>query len=93
MTLAGTPTVPSPYLSLRFWLASTYCLASASRSCWNDTAKCGRSCPYAQRTWLTLLELGLPFETRKVDLSNKPKEFVDTYHEVYPDARGTHMLT
>ena len=46
------------------------------------------SCPYAQRTWLTLLELGLPFEARKVDLSSKPKEFVDTYHEVYPDASG-----
>ena len=56
-----------------------------------DTAKGGRSCPYAQRTWLTLLELGLPFETRKVDLSNKSKEFVDLYHEVYPDSAG--MLT
>ncbi|KAK9834181.1 hypothetical protein WJX81_006244 [Elliptochloris bilobata] len=43
------------------------------------------SCPHAQRTWLALSELGLPYETRKVDLSNKPKEFIDLYHEVYPD--------
>ncbi|KAL4452008.1 hypothetical protein ABPG75_007670 [Micractinium tetrahymenae] len=43
------------------------------------------TCPYAQRSWVTLLEKGLPFEIRKVDLTNKDAEFVETYRSIYPD--------
>lgn len=43
------------------------------------------TCPYAQRSWVALLEKGLPFEIRKVDLNNKDAEFVETYHSIYPD--------
>ena len=91
MTLAGTPTVPLPSLGTALLArTSIQCLSSASHHCWLPalTLPGVGSCPYAQRTWLTLLELGLPFEARTVDLSSKPKEFVDAYHEVYPDASG-----
>jgi len=37
-------------------------------------------CPYAQRTHMTLLEKGLAFERREVDLKNKP----DWFEEVSP---------
>ena len=37
-------------------------------------------CPFAQRTHMTLLEKGLAFERREVDLSNKP----DWFEEVSP---------
>ena len=37
-------------------------------------------CPYAQRTHMALLEKGLAFERREVDLSNKP----DWFNEVSP---------
>lgn len=30
-------------------------------------------CPFAQRVWLTLLEKGIPFETMKINLRNKPQ--------------------
>ncbi|KAL4424504.1 hypothetical protein ABPG77_006813 [Micractinium sp. CCAP 211/92] len=43
------------------------------------------TCPYAQRSWVALLEKGLPFEIRKVDLSNKDAEFVETYRSINPD--------
>ncbi len=34
-------------------------------------------CPYAQRTHMALLEKGLDFERREVDLSNKPDWFLE----------------
>jgi glutathione S-transferase len=34
-------------------------------------------CPYAQRTHMTLLEKGLTFERREVDLANKPDWFIE----------------
>ncbi|MBT5432516.1 MAG: glutathione S-transferase family protein [Alphaproteobacteria bacterium] len=37
-------------------------------------------CPFAQRTHMTLIEKGLEFERREVDLSNKP----DWFEEVSP---------
>ena len=40
-------------------------------------------CPYAQRSHLCLLEKGLDFERREVDLKNKPQWF----HEVSPYAK------
>jgi len=43
------------------------------------------SCPYAHRTWLALKEKAIPFDTVKVDLQNKSKEFEDLYHTVNPD--------
>jgi len=41
-------------------------------------------CPYAQRTHMTLIEKGLPFERREVDLKNKPAWFeeVSPYSKV-----------
>ncbi|KAL4443358.1 hypothetical protein ABPG75_011095 [Micractinium tetrahymenae] len=43
------------------------------------------TCPWSQRCRITLLEKGLPFEMREVDLSNKDAEFVKTYRSIYPD--------
>ena len=37
----------------------------------------GGTCPYAARTWITLLELGLPFEIVEIDAQNKPDWFLD----------------
>lgn len=34
-------------------------------------------CPYAQRTRLTLLEKGVPFELTEIDLQNKPDWFLE----------------
>ena len=39
----------------------------------------------AQRSWIALIEKGLSFEIRPVDLANKDAEFVDLYHSVNPD--------
>ena len=36
-------------------------------------------CPYAQRAWLTLLEKGIPFEKKRIDLKNKSKEYTEIY--------------
>ena len=71
--------------------AGAHCAASTSsyRDCLTLTKHCmAPSCPYAHRTWLALEELEQEYETRKVDLTNKSKEFVDLYHEVYPDPQG-----
>ncbi|KAI7842579.1 hypothetical protein COHA_003683 [Chlorella ohadii] len=43
------------------------------------------TCPYAQRSWVALIEKGLDFEIRKVDLQNKDAEFVSTYHSINPN--------
>ena len=37
----------------------------------------GGTCPYAARTWITLLELGLPFEIVEIDAANKPDWFLE----------------
>jgi hypothetical protein len=43
-------------------------------------------CPAdAQRSWVALLEKGLNFEIRKVDLDNKDAEFVAIYRSINPD--------
>lgn len=36
-------------------------------------------CPFAQRAWLTLLELGVPFELKETSLTDKPAWFSETY--------------
>lgn len=36
-------------------------------------------CPFAHRAWLTLLELGLPFEELSADLKNKQSWFSELY--------------
>ena len=36
-----------------------------------------RFCPYAQRTMLTLLAKGVPFEVVNINLKNKPDWFVE----------------
>ena len=39
----------------------------------------------AQRSWIALIEKGLSFEIRPVDLANKDAAFVDLYHSINPD--------
>ena len=39
----------------------------------------------AQRSWIALVEKGLPFKIRKVDLNNKDEEFVSLYRSINPD--------
>lgn len=36
-------------------------------------------CPFAQRSWITLLEKQVPFQKMKIDLKNKSQEFKDLY--------------
>lgn len=40
--------------------------------------------PYSQRVWITLLEKGLPFDFIKIDLEDKPADFVEMYRGVNP---------
>jgi glutathione S-transferase len=51
-------------------------------------------CPYAQRTHMTLIEKGLEFERREVDLSNKPDWFnkVSPYSKVPVVKIGEHVV-
>ena len=51
-------------------------------------------CPYAQRTHMTLIEKGLDFERREVDLSNKPDWFneVSPYSKVPVVKIGDHVV-
>ncbi|GAB1609438.1 glutathione S-transferase U20-like [Argonauta hians] len=37
---------------------------------------CAWYCPFAQRTWITLLEKGIPFKYEEIDLLNKTEEFL-----------------
>lgn len=37
----------------------------------------GGMCPYAARTWITLLELGLPFELVEINAKNKAEWYLD----------------
>lgn len=39
-------------------------------------------CPFAQRAWLTLEELGVPYDHKLADPANKPKEFTDLYASI-----------
>lgn len=43
------------------------------------------TCPFAQRTWITLLEKQLNFQHKIVDLKNKPKHFTELYATIHPD--------
>ena len=51
-------------------------------------------CPYAQRTHMTLIEKGLEFERREVDLANKPDWFkkVSPYSKVPVVKIGDHVV-
>ena len=40
-------------------------------------------CPFAHRAWLTLLEKKVPFEKKRVDITNKSQEFADIYSKAY----------
>lgn len=43
-----------------------------------------KKCPYAQRSWITALEKGVPFELREVSLKNKEPYFTETYRKSFP---------
>lgn len=42
-------------------------------------------CPYAHRVWLALEEKGVKYETQRVDLNDRPKEFTELYQSVSLD--------
>ncbi|BDA48821.1 probable glutathione S-transferase U26 [Coccomyxa sp. Obi] len=48
---------------------------------WDITPAPG-GCPFAQRAWLTLEELGVPYDHKLADPANKPKEFTDLYASI-----------
>ena len=51
---------------------------------WNISPAPG-SCPFAQRAWIALEELGIPYETRLVDKAAKTQEFAELYTSIWPD--------
>ena len=40
-------------------------------------------CPFAQRVWLALLEKGIPYHKKRVELLNKSQEFKDIYSKAF----------
>ncbi len=44
-----------------------------------------KTCPFAQRAWIALLETGVAFDERQIDLANKPQDFLDLYRTLNPD--------
>ncbi len=42
-------------------------------------------CPFAAKAWLTLVEKGLNFDRKTIDLKDKPKQFTDLYASINPD--------
>jgi glutathione S-transferase len=44
-----------------------------------------KSCPYAARAWITLLEKGIDCELKEVDLQAKPADFNQLYSEINVD--------
>lgn len=48
-------------------------------------------CPYAQRAWIALVELNVPFVTRFVDKENKSEDFLSLFRGIVqdPNGRGT----
>ncbi|KAK9917722.1 hypothetical protein WJX75_007518 [Coccomyxa subellipsoidea] len=48
---------------------------------WDITPAPG-GCPFAQRAWLALEELGVPYDHKLADPQNKPKEFTDLYASI-----------
>ena len=47
---------------------------------------CTYRCPWAQRAWIALEEKKIKYETHLVDKTAKPKEFLQLYQAVWPDA-------
>ena len=43
--------------------------------------------PFAQRPWIALLEKGVQFEHKIIDLNNKPDEFIDLYQRASGGSR------
>ncbi|KAL6785484.1 hypothetical protein ACKKBG_A00445 [Auxenochlorella protothecoides x Auxenochlorella symbiontica] len=66
-------------------------LASSRRSHTRTVMSAGKivhwqskNCPYAQRSWITLLEKNLSFDIKEVDLENKSDEFKAKYASLHP---------
>ncbi|KAK9811100.1 hypothetical protein WJX73_002714 [Symbiochloris irregularis] len=51
---------------------------------WNLAPAPG-GCPFAHRAWLALEEKKIKHEKRIVSKENKPQDFLDAYHSVWPD--------
>lgn len=49
-------------------------------------------CPFAAKTWLTLIEKGINFERISIDLKNKPQEFAYLFTSLNPDPSATAQL-
>jgi glutathione S-transferase len=48
-----------------------------------------KSCPYAARAWITLLEKGIECEFKTVDLQDKPADFNQLYSELNVDTTAS----
>lgn len=42
----------------------------------------GCRCPYAQRAWIALEELGVPYQTTLIDAANKAEDFKALYASI-----------
>jgi glutathione S-transferase len=48
--------------------------------------------PFAQRPWIALLEKGVEFEHKLIDLSNKPRDFLERYQAASGRAYGAGLV-
>jgi glutathione S-transferase len=42
-------------------------------------------CPFAQRSWITAIEKGVPFDLKEVSLKDKEEYFKETYKKSFPN--------
>lgn len=74
-------------IALAFLMAATESIALAPTTV--SRLWLSKSCPYAQRAWITSIEKKIDVDLQFVDLANKPKEFCDIYSQISPDASAS----
>jgi len=81
-------------LSLAVLLPSVKSFSSASSSSSNSNTVLWNSgvWPFAQRPWIALLEKGVEFEHKLIDLSNKPHDFLEKYQDASGRAYGAGLV-
>lgn len=70
------------------WRISSARMTTASPIVFYDLLPEPGVCPYAQRAWIALVELGVPFTTKFVDKANKSEEFLSLYRGIVQDPAG-----